>query len=103
MILMMGKENIKFQIELEQYAFELKYGKDFKGVIIWLAGSIGLLAEGLFSGRFSLISMQTVELIIVGLTLVLMGFALMYLYKRKNFLEDLQTLRKKYEDGSSYN
>jgi len=99
----MTKEEITFQIELEKYIFELKYAKDFKGVLIWLAGILVLLVERLLSQSFQGDVALSVMIIIILLSVALLMLSYRYLYKRSLFLERIQRLRKHYYETLSQN
>lgn len=99
----MDKQDIRYKIELEQYEFELKYGKDFKGVIIWFAGIIVVLTERVLSGAFSMGRIKSVVLIIGGTAVLLLTLAFVYLKKRKEFLESIKKLREQYENSYKNN
>ena len=48
----MTKEDIKYQIEIKKYEFELKYQKDFRALILWGAGLlivVGVVKETFFN------------------------------------------------------
>ena len=99
----MDKQDIRFKIELEQYEFELKYGKDFKGFIIWVAGIIALLTQGLLSGTFSANLIKWIVLILGGSAAILLVSSFLYLKKRNEFLEHIKQLTRQYENSCKNN
>ena len=96
----MTKEDIKYHIEFEKYKFELEYARDFKGVIIWLAGILALLIEGMIAEKFSFSMLPIIRMIVILLVVTVVVSIIRYIAKRKVFFTSLKELKNAYDKSN---